>query len=460
MRLHFNDFHNNLHIQSSILTPPHYSAINHFPAPFSQDVCNYLNNLVIQKLGSKDDYSIERFSNSYFRTHSFISESSDINYPFPAIFNCNIKTLDQTLDLIRENYTSNKINLDQTYPISVRYTNGKDVFLVERPPFLANVQYNTSRAYNVDQKHDKTVQMWMPWTVMLVYMDPQNSNYNARLYFNDSPLNSLEDLAVPCFHMNMYDDGSLCLNQTSIMLQQYLMENNSFDIHSVYNFLINDYMSGGWNTDLSLNSFDRIKYHSSSLKDIHRVCQDLGDPQRNISPSISPKSGRNSLKKYYTNYINYFASLSLDEVLSLISSVKSEIKNASRSYSYEYAINNFINKNDRDFVSTIFNQTYYGNDLNISEVFPLIIDDSHIDENNTIKHESYSKIYYSLAKYVTSIHQNNLDQYQFYNSHISIFKGLSDNKALFIKDDFTIIPIDENFDYTMIPAFSNIKEVV
>ena len=189
MRLHFNDFHNNLHIQSSIITPPHYSAINHFPAPFSQDVCNYLNNLVIQKLGSKDDYSIERFSNSYFRTHSFISESSDINYPFPAIFNCNIKTLNQTLDLIRENYSPNEINLDQTYPISVRYTNGKDVFLVERPPFLANVQYNTSRAYNVNQKHDKTVQMWMPWTVMLVYMDPQNSNYNARLYFNDSPLN-------------------------------------------------------------------------------------------------------------------------------------------------------------------------------------------------------------------------------------------------------------------------------
>jgi hypothetical protein len=58
------------------------------------------------------------------------------------------------------------------------------------------------------------------------------------------------------------------------------------------------------------------------------------------------------------------------------------------------------------------------------------------------------------------MHQNNLDQYQFYNSHISIFKALSDNKALFVKDDFTIIPIDENFDYTIIPAFSNIKEVV
>lgn len=199
-------------------------------------------------------------------------------------------------------------DFNDLYPIAVRWTNNKDLWLIERPPFQATVTFKNSRSNGTTQKVH-TFNIWVPWTLMFLQSEPQKSSYNAWLYFNDGPLNSIDDNFIPCFYPNMYNDARMCLNQTVVLLQQHLAELNKFDIKTIYNFIINDYMSGGWNLDLGISIFELIAAKGqSSIKSAYEKITDGYTNHR--------------ANKKVLSFLKHFSTLDLNQVMTLVSEAK------------------------------------------------------------------------------------------------------------------------------------------
>ena len=250
---------------------------------------------------------------------NWINQSS--MYPSLHSVNFNVAHSSSYFNELSTHYNAKQFSFDKVFPIAVRYTDNKNIWLIERPPFLANVTFKNTRSSS-ENSAQKQYSFWMPWTVMLLTMVPEQSYYEACLFFNDSPLNSFEENAIPCFFPNIYGDGRMCLNQTSTLLQQYLSQTNSFDPATIYNFILNDYMTGGWNTDLGIQVFDRISNISQTASKARKTMIH-GDPtNKKKYPSGATPSGRISQRKYIPNFLNYFSHSSLEEITSVISEVK------------------------------------------------------------------------------------------------------------------------------------------
>lgn len=272
-----------------------------------------------------DDNFMERMGyNSYLSTYK-------LQNLFPKLFDLQY-TLKSTDFYLQHMRTKFEVPIDrntfkQTYPIAVRYTNGTNLWLIERPPFQASITYRPSGSgYNIrNEGKSKEYNIWMPWTVMLINMDPKSSFYETFLFFNDGPIQSLDEKAIPCFFPNMYHDGRMCLNQTGIMLQQHLSETNTFDVNTVYNFILNDYMSGGWNLDLGIQNFDVLRNFGTQFKNAYRVITQgiLGD--KRYPSAVTGVYQRISAKKYIANFLNYFSLSPSEEILSVISQAKETI---------------------------------------------------------------------------------------------------------------------------------------
>ena len=246
------------------------------------------------------------------------------NPSFPTVYNLNY-TSKKSSDFFEyfnslTSYDIENKDITEIYPIAVRYTNGKNLWVIERPPFKATVTYRQTRSSS-DMLKEKIYDIWMPWTIMVLNVDFSSSSYESLLFFNDKPLQSLEDKLVPCFFPNIYGDGRMCLNQTFIGLQQHLTKTQSFNISTVYNYIINDYMSGGWNLDLGSHNYDFF-LHLRSDKDkskypfLNRLNETvlLGNKSLKIKPATNL-----TLKRKINASLAHFSSMSSEEMLQLVS---------------------------------------------------------------------------------------------------------------------------------------------
>lgn len=300
-----------------------------------------LHDLLIARHNANPEYK-NRITNPEQRLYSnYLQWISQVN-KYPALYSAqlSVSPASNYFDELSSRFDSQKtFTFDTVFPIAVRYTDNKNVWLIERPPFLANITFKNARSSSMG--NDKTYSIWMPWTVMLLVMIPEQSFYNAYLFFNDSPLTSLDEPAVPCMFPNIYADGRMCLNQTSIMLQQHLSEVNAFDPSTIYNFIINDYMTGGWNTDLGIN-FDRIVNYSTQAAKARRTIVNGKSLDKKKYPSATTPSGRLSSKKYIPNFLNYFSQAPLEEITSIVSQMKAKVLESNNNFYSSYQT--FINK--------------------------------------------------------------------------------------------------------------------
>lgn len=389
----------------------------------------------------------------YFNYYEFLDANPTIkdNFPFVFSYNSIIKPTDYFFHDIKKDLPSSTLlePNSQPYPIAVRYTDSKKVWLIERPPFKATITYKSTVARQ-DAKQS-TADIWMPWTVMLVISEPENSNYITYLFFNDSSITSLDDLAVPCFHMNMYEDGKMCLNATYVMLQQYLSEINSYNISDIYNFVLNDYMSGGWNADLGLNVFNRYSSLSPTVNYIKQVISS-GSPELNIKSSLT-STGRISQKRYINNYFKYFSYCDLDQTLALITSIKQDISNHPSVSNYYSSYRSLIEKYKIKIDSPL---TYLFE--SVAEEYPLIqnryrlfVDASiskFIIENQEENKNFISKILESLRLKLLEMNKDEITSMLEDPSYTVNFT--LNNKSLYLDKNLSVHLMDDNFDYNNI----------
>lgn len=349
-----------------------HSSISSYPRQFQ----SYITHL-------KPSITQDKMKRTIFA--EYIDEQAFPNYP-SAFFStfCSAPT-SGFLDVNRSAFTSNTTieTFKDFYPIAVRWTNSKNLWLIERPPFKASITFKNARSGRSSSKVH-TFDVWVPWTSMLLFSDPEKSHYNAWLYFNDGPINSVDDVLVPCFYPNMYNDGRMCLNETSVLLQQHLAETNKFDIKTIYNFIINDYMAGGWNLDLGISIFDLAVARSSSSK-LKKIYSDITNQNTYL---------RNTKK--VLSFLKYFSNLSLEEVTSIVT----EMKN-----SFPVPMSNIIKSAENINIDS--GQEYY---LSQSYYYP----DKYSDSPLLLDHQAYP-LNYCYALIIESSYALGIDYANFSN---------------------------------------------
>jgi hypothetical protein len=344
--------YNYSYLQNDIIYNLHMSSVNSYVSGVYQP----LRDLIIDRHNSNSNYSsrITKVEERSYKMYlEYIGESS--NYPSLFSLQASISNAESYFNEISQHYSSTQPSFDHFFPIAVRYTDNKNIWLIERPPFLANITYKNSRSNSLGKETNYSI--WMPWTVMLLVTNPKASDYSASLFFNDGPITSLDDKAIPCFFPNMYSNGRMCLNQTSVMLQQHLAQVNSFDPATIYNFIINDYMSGGWNSDLGIQAFDRLLMFSETAKNARNVIVNGNYADKKNYPSSTTPSGRLSDKKYIPNFLNYFSKSTLEEITAMVS----EAKNISSNRYYSTYSSLISEATSSSFSSHSFSQIFESN---------------------------------------------------------------------------------------------------
>lgn len=205
------------------------------------------------------------------------------------------------------------------YPMAVRYCNPQtNLYIIERPPFEIEVDFSTNRSYHA-RKSPKSLNsktMWVPWTISVIsWSNPQD--FKFQMFFNNGPLNSLDDTVITSYLPNIDTRGWVCLGQDAIKVIQLITQNPQ-DITSIYNAAFNCYFSG-WNSDL-MPRFLLTPY-------IKRIIQDRISRLKHAPKALKYEStnfyGLNfTHSKYLTKVLFTVSNMPLEEILEYIQSCK------------------------------------------------------------------------------------------------------------------------------------------
>jgi hypothetical protein len=141
------------------------------------------------------------------------------------------------------NFLSRPKDPQHLYPIAVRYISSDGIYYIERPPFQVEVDSNFSRKSSTSFP---PLKIWIPWTILVFNPKDPTTYY---FYFSHKSLSSMKDMYFPSFLPNIYDDGRICMGSSASRIPTDI--DSIKNIKLIYSNIINEYMSGGWNTDLS-----------------------------------------------------------------------------------------------------------------------------------------------------------------------------------------------------------------
>lgn len=284
---------------------------------------------------------------------------------------------------------------DHLYPIAVRYVSKDNQFVIERPPFQLEVDFRLGSANSAAQKLPPT-KIWIPWTVMVLKLNSLTSSdfSSVKLFFNDGPITSMDDAVLAPWLPNSYSSGSICFSNslndfTSVLDTDQIVDG---DLGYIYNYIFNNYMMGGWNSDLNLHfSYLNVEresdpnivpvlynYNNPSKQTIAAISSNYTDPENDqskfVKKCLSSKSSVTNYRNSVNAYVKHFCSLSaltLEETLQLITDVKKYRSN----YANKFTINNILSHassmNNRD------SQTTFINNFNSSVMSNPLLDADH-----------------------------------------------------------------------------------
>lgn len=347
--------------------------------------------------------------------------------PMPSVYNYQMTryasvSTDEFYDL-KSRFSKNTYT-DNLLPVAVRYVHHDNIYVIERPPFQIEVDYKQANsAYAGEKIHP--VKIWIPWTVTILALDSlHESDFSSvQIFFNDGPLQSLDDLLVPVILPNAYADGKICFAQSMSNYNEILDEDliKKADIGYIYNYIFNNYMMGGWNADLN-NSFFRItavNSVSANLKKyptISRYLHPTQEQKNQILDSFPDKVQKTKVKRLLNKknavgnftknndqYVYHFATMStfsLEDTLNLVSEIKQAVSSMStfRHYYNVLPLSEVLNRRSErssptltSFVNSIINSDCLTPqyDMNSSKGY-IIIDFEHSHHTST-----YSRPYFN-----------------------------------------------------------------
>jgi len=298
------------------------------------------------------------------------------------------------------------------YPIAVRYVSADKVYFIERPPCQIDVDFRMGTGHSGAQKLP-SFKIWVPWTLTKLDLSSIDSETLSKtcLYFNDRPIYSMDDDLIPCDLPNSYSNGSICFSNSMIDFGS-ILDNDSLissDVNYIYNYVFNNYMMGGWNSDLTpvFYSYDNSnvdiddlpmlkEYMNPSPERKARALAPFQDTSYAVSlkRTLNSKSRINNSRSIARSYLRDLAlrsTFTLEETLQYVSDIKA-----------------FYSR----FSSLYKNQSYYSRSN--SRCFSSLISTSSSPKDNF----NYSRyLYNSLLNSV--IKNGDTSEIQYYHDHFS-----------------------------------------
>ena len=260
--------------------------------------------------------------------------------------NYHVNFLD-TYKLINQHYETTSTTDYSLLPLAVRYSSpdGK-MHVIERPPFEIEVDFSASTSFRprISPKFLQSVKIWIPWTVSVISTNYQSNSFSStfgfHLYFNDKPLQSLDDVLVPCYLPNS-SGGSICMGQDSLIATQLIQNGSS--ITDVYNHIFNSYF-GGWNCDLSPHMFNQ-EYFAP-------IIDRISASSKKNAAILANMGYRSNTAKYFKSLLFLLSNTSLEEHIGYITYTK---QNTSH---YPTLKHHFQKSNSNFSSSSLIPQTY------------------------------------------------------------------------------------------------------
>jgi len=248
-------------------------------------------------------------------------------------------------------------------PIAIRAIKN-NVYAIERPPFKTSVRLTPSRAARVSKEASTLCEIWIPWTVSILTMPTENNpSPSFKMFYNDGPLQSLDENIIVPWTPNFHHSGEICLGETVSNFTEAVNQNivNPNSVTEVYHYLINDYFNGGWNLDLgggviyNICNYGIGKFTTNPLKD-----SDLAARAASAKVKIvdSKKPGTRDSTRVKNSYLTW-SLMDLSEVLFAVSEYKKQNRTS-------YNVNSIIETevgslNEKESISSVMRSIYLSN---------------------------------------------------------------------------------------------------
>lgn len=303
--------------------------------------------------------------------------------------------------------------LESQLPICVRYKS-ENCVVVERPPFKVPVRINYRKSHSRWGKRKKnessfTEEIWVPWTIVILsfpngidYVNPSNSSnsFYVSMYFRSSPLTSFDDSLILPYTPNIFNDGKICLGESYSDFHEQLNNNsiNITNISQVYQYIISQYFSGGWNLDLGLAGIDyhvhRDLFDKEFLDYVHEKAKQNNNK---YILSVFKQYGKEDLIKHFSEksrikfIFSFLSCLDLHETLDFVNKIQD--------------INRSINEKFRDRYHLSLRQILGQKDPSFSFNYDSDIDESNLEDSLSEIESEYSE---SIARRCISSSNNSL----------------------------------------------------
>lgn len=239
---------NGFHIKENFIYETHYSGTELVNSFYNMQTLHPYNYNI-----SKRSYAPEKASYILANIFGEKHHEYEIHDPFlPIILSYNIsESYALSLKDVYQNYKKNTSPLEnkEIYPIAVRYIDENNTYYIERPPTYTEVSFALKPGKNISTK------IWIPWTMFVVN---EKDHYNTFLFFSSQQLQSMQSKYTPALTPNIYSQGKVCYGASF-----HKMDLEVDNIRTLYATLYNEYMSGGWNSDIGPN-IEPLMYHNTT----------------------------------------------------------------------------------------------------------------------------------------------------------------------------------------------------
>lgn len=255
------------------------------------------------------------------------SSSSDLPIEFEYVkysVSDFFETIQQS-DSILKSLDNNHLSvLKKIFPTATRFISDNGSILIERPPFRYTIDFTPVKASKTKKKGTKKIEpitVWVPWTVYKMQVNKYGT-FALTIHFNDSPISSLNDHVFPCIFPNVFNGGQICFGSDSSVNSYFVessIKDDTYSYKELFNYLISNYYSGGWNTDILPSSSDVPMF---MLFQSYDRIKSLNDPvalemYSNAMAKCIPVKHKDSYVEMYLNALNIWSKYSLEELLYL-----------------------------------------------------------------------------------------------------------------------------------------------
>lgn len=364
-----------------------YFSSSYYYNSYQSTASSYMNYLEKGEWDSYKDETIFQNSNQYSNLYKDFLFSLD-NFPL-LIHATSANALSIKTEKLMQD-TSNRVfseDHENIYPIAIRYITNNGWYFIERPPFQVNVDLKLAPGSSSSKNRLSSFKVWVPWTISVI--NPKASSF--RIFFSDSPLSSLDSVYLPTFLPNSYEDGSICFSNS---LSSYDIHDISHtDIKRLYSIMFNEYVSGGWNLDLTANIhrytkiiktiYQQLSEEDKTSSSIYKFLNVDIDQIKKAIPHLSNNKIHNLISQNFlnsfTNEIPYmliaFSTFTLEETLDFYRQI---IQSMTPDYFPNSSFRSIVDK-VKDNSTHTFVSSYTS--------FPVNFYSTYMHENN---HSSYS----------------------------------------------------------------------